>query len=77
MSVANGNGWRVAIFLAGGLLASMATGGMAYVHIASAEARETAKIEALREDMKEFGALMREMNERLARIEGGLAKDRR
>lgn len=73
----NGNGWRVAIFLAGGLLASMATGGMAYVHVASAEARETAKIEALREDMKEHGALLREVLQRVARIEGSLAKDRR
>ncbi len=77
----NGNGWRVAIFLGGMLLGSLAYGGVSYIQVSAAEARCTTRTDTLKDDMqgelKEHGILLREMNERLARIEGGLAKDSR
>lgn len=79
--IANGNGWKVAIFLGGGLLGTLAYGGISYIQVSAAEARCIARTGVLKDDvqdeLKEHGALLREMNERLARIEGGLAKDRR
>ena len=77
----NGNGWRVAVFLGGGLLGSIATGGMAYVQVSAVESRAAAKIDTLKTDVYEelrgHGALLREIDRRLARIEGSLAKSRR
>lgn len=77
----NGNGWKVAIFLAGALLASMAAGSMAYVQVSAVENRVKEEAKSLKMDvfyeLKEHGALLRDMDRRLARIEGSLANDRR
>ncbi len=84
----NGSGWRVAIFLAGGLLATVVAGGKACVQRSVAEERVTAveervmtTVKTLKEDvygeLKEHGALLREIDRRLARIEGNLASERR
>ncbi len=79
--IANGNGWKVAIFLGGWLLGGVMSGGIAYVHVAAAETRCMSRNETLKGDvqgeLKEHGLLLQEIDRRLARIEGSLAKDNR
>ena len=74
----NGNGWRVAIFLAGGMLGSIGSGGLAHIQTSAVEERLSKRYDSLEAQvsvaMREQGALLREIGERLARIEGELAK---
>jgi hypothetical protein len=76
----NGTGWRVAIGLMGVVLGTAGASGYAYVQVNSVENRANQKIESLKQDvyneLRDHGALLREIDRRLARIEGELAKGR-